>query len=350
MYRGLLILPLVLGAVARADHEMPAKLIARPDAFKPLVNPNCSHCVDEAKRRASELRADDRVLCWIRGYSEGGAIPYRFFLNAYPVISDSYGVFVQDSHAGYARGFAPSYHFRFHGWRKGIMVMRHQDGTLYSCLSGEAFDGPRKGERLTGVPTLVSDWGHWLERYPNAVAYHMFEKYQPAAVDPSLHAEAKASRGPGDARLPEDTVVLGVRSGTQTRAYPLELLAARGMIEDNLDGQKCILLWQGATRTAAAYRPEATAPRKFRAPRPNKDGVSPPDPEPDTPKRAVTLFRDDKLAAAPYRDQETGSRWDIAGRAVEGELKGWTLTWLESVQVKWFAWAAEYPKTTVSKR
>jgi hypothetical protein len=28
-------------------------------------------------------------------------------------------------------------------------------------------------------------------------------------------------------------------------------------------------------------------------------------------------------------------------------LKGWTLEWLDGVQVKWFAWAAEYPKTDI---
>ena len=49
-------------------------------------------------------------------------------------------------------------------------------------------------------------------------------------------------------------------------------------------------------------------------------------------------------------DKETGSRWDVAGRAVEGELKGWTLTWLDGVQVKWFAWAAEYPETALYRK
>src|SRR5262249_16643853 len=34
-------------------------------------------------------------------------------------------------------------------------------------------------------------------------------------------------------------------------------------------------------------------------------------------------------------------------RAVEGKLKGHTLTWADSVQVKWFAWAAEYPTGTL---
>ena len=118
----------------------PDTLIVKPDAFETLVNPKCSHCRIEAARRAKELRDDDRVLCWIRGYSDGGAIPIRFFLNSYRVISDSYGVFVYDPDAGFARGFAPSYDFKFHGWRNGVMVMKHKDGTLYSCLTGKAFD------------------------------------------------------------------------------------------------------------------------------------------------------------------------------------------------------------------
>src|SRR5438445_13690845 len=101
-----------LATMARAADE--PKLIVKPEAFPTLVNPNCSHCRDEAKRRANELRDDDRVLCWLRGYSDGGAIPLRFFLNTYRVISDSYGVFVYDPEAGYARGFAPSYNSRFH--------------------------------------------------------------------------------------------------------------------------------------------------------------------------------------------------------------------------------------------
>src|SRR5262249_50337677 len=92
--RLVLIAPFLLaGAVLAADPDR-GSLVEKPDAFPTLVNPNCSHCKDEAKRRAGELRDDDRVLCWTRGYSDGGAIPFRFFLNSYRVISDSYGVFV----------------------------------------------------------------------------------------------------------------------------------------------------------------------------------------------------------------------------------------------------------------
>jgi hypothetical protein len=351
----LLAVPLLLFAgTLWAGSSREPTVIARPEAFKTLVNPACSHCIDEAKRRSAELQENDRVLSWIRGYSEGGAIPYRFFLNPYRVISDSYGVFVYDPDAGFARGFAASYEFSFHGWRNGVMVMKHKDGTLYSCLTGVAFAGPKKGSRLQPVPTLVSDWGFWLKHYPGGVAYNMFEKYQPVELPREINADSLKSRGPADKRLPADEMVHGVWTGKAAKAYPLARLAKEGFVVDEIDGEPIVVLWEPGTKTAAAYRPVAHQPRKFRAPQPDKTGVSPADPgtplptgAPVLPPRKLTLQHAGKSAGAPFVDKETGSRWDITGRAVEGELKGWTLTWLEGTQVKWFAWAAEYPESSI---
>ena len=59
------------------------------------------------------------------------------------------------------------------------------------------------------------------------------------------------------------------------------------------------------------------------------------------------LRHDAQIPTAPFMDHETFSHWTIEGRAVEGPLKGKTLAWLPSVQCKWFAWAAEYPKTDI---
>jgi hypothetical protein len=327
----LLVLATAAGAAAPAEKSA---LISRPDAFPTLVNPACSHCRDEAKRRAGELRADDRVLCWVRGYSDGGAIPLRFFLNRYPVISDTYGVFVYDADAGFARGFAPSLDFRFEGWRNGVLVMKHKDGTLYSCLTGRAFAGPGKGKRLQPIPTLVSDWGYWLKHYPGAVAYHMFDKYQPTDLPGKANADALRSRGPADSRLPAETMVLGVAEGDQARAYPLEALAKAGLIREKVGGKERVVLWCDATRTAVAYRAVAEPPEKVKG-----------EARPLTLERAAAEGGDFALT-----DKETGSRWDIAGRAVAGPLQGWTLTWLDGTQVKWFAWSAEYPGTTIHGR
>src|SRR5437660_1382489 len=69
--------------------------------------------------------------------------------------------------------------YRFHGWRNGVMVIKGPDGTLYSGLTGLAFEGPKKGRRLQPEPTLVSDWGFWQKRYPHSVTFTMYDKFKP---------------------------------------------------------------------------------------------------------------------------------------------------------------------------
>ena len=302
-------------------------LFAKPDAFQTLVNPNCSHCIDEAKSRAGDLRGDDPVLAWTRGKYEGGAIPIRFFLNPYRVISDTYGVFVFDPDAGFARGYEPSLDFTFYGWRNGIAVMRHKDGTLFSTLSGRAFDGPRKGEQLKPIATLSTTWGYWNKAYPGSVAYRMFEKYQPIELSLQDNTDSKQTRASADRRLPESTEVLGVSAAGAWKAYPLNALPKEGgVIHDTLGGQDVAIFWYPSTRTAAAY---ATRVDEAEA------------------TKSVKLEFDAAEPAAPFIDRETGSRFGVEGRAVSGPLKGKTLTWLDSVQCKWFAWAADNPETTV---
>jgi hypothetical protein len=124
-------------------------------------------------------------------------------------------------------------------------------------------------------------------------------------------------------------MVLGVNHGKEVFAYPIDRLAEDRLRRCKIDGEAAVLLWFGPTRTAAAYLSTASPPQKGGRP------------------RAVTLSRDDRFQDAPFIDKETGSHWDITGRAVAGELKGWTLTWIDSTQVKWYAWAAEYPKAPV---
>jgi hypothetical protein len=209
------------------------------------------------------------------------------------------------------------------------MVMKHKDGTLYSCLTGKAFEGPKAGTKLEPIPTLVSDWGAWMKRYPNTVAYEMFDKYKPTEL-PKKEIEASLqSRGPVDPRLPQDETVLGVASDDKERAYRLDDLKKLGIIHDKVGNQDRVVLWNDVTKTAAAYESIAHPVDKAQSP------------------KSVTLTRETANSAAPFVDKGTGSHWDIAGRATDGALKGWTLKWLDGAQVKWFAWAAEYPQTSI---
>jgi uncharacterized protein DUF3179 len=308
---------------ADGDTNQP-KTSFRPEMFQTLINPACSHCIDESRRKAGELRDDDRVLCWIRGKYDGGAIPYRWFLVPYRVISDTYGVFVYDPDAGFVRGYPASLDYRFHGWRNGVMVMKHNDGTLFDCLTGLAFDGPRKGERLTPIATIESDWGPWLKANPGTVAYAMVSKFQPQSAPGSVLSESKKTRPEPDRRLGAEERVFGLTVGETSSAWPLKSFAERPELRAVvLEGEKAVVLWDARTWTAAAYAPFT-------------DGTS---------TEPVTLAVDAGDSQAPWVDRETGSRWSVAGRAVSGPRKGQTLRWLPGVMVKWYAWAGAYPKT-----
>jgi hypothetical protein len=313
-------------AAGPADGDK-SKSLYRPEMLETLVNPNCSHCIDESRRKAGELRDDDRVLAWVRGKYDGGAIPYRWFLVPYRVISDTYGVFVYDADAGFVRGYPASLDYRFHGWRNGVMVMRHKDGTLFDCLTGLAFDGPRKGEQLTPIPTIETDWGPWLKANPGTVAYAMVSKFQPQSAPSSPLAESRGTRPEPDPRLAAEERVFGLALGGASRAWPLKLFSERpGLLHTTLGGTRAVVLWDARTRTAAAYAPETEG----KTPEPVTLAVDPSDPE------------------APWVDRETGSRWSIVGRAVSGPRKGQTLRWLPGVMVKWYAWVAGYPETSLA--
>ena len=58
------------------------------------------------------------------------------------------------------------------------------------------------------------------------------------------------------------------------------------------------------------------------------------------------MYADDvSPETAPYKDKETGTRWTLAGRGIDGPLRGKELTWINSIQCRWYAWSAEHPET-----
>jgi hypothetical protein len=265
------------------------------------------------------------VVAWIRGRHNGGAVPLRHFLAGPRVVNDTYGLFFYDPDAGFVAAYEKAYGYAFHGWRRGVMVVRHEDGTLFSALSGEAFAGPRRGQRLPRIPSLVTQWRHWLLLHPESTAYDLFDgkRYPvvelPAQADPA----SVASRGERDPRLPAEAPVLGVAVGEARMAFPLAGLPARAVLQGKVGPWSVVVFWFGPTGSAAAFRAvrEDTKLEFF------ADAIAP-----DT---------------APFKDRNTGTRWSLAGRGIDGMLRGHELTWVDGIQCRWFAWAAEHPGTAV---
>src|SRR5437773_12536609 len=104
------------------DTSTQRKLIARPGLFQSLTEPPCSYCSTE--NRKGFVGEKERVLAWIRGAHNGGAVPLRHFIAAPRVINDTYGLFFYDPDGGYVSAFRKDYGYEFDGWRGGVMVGR----------------------------------------------------------------------------------------------------------------------------------------------------------------------------------------------------------------------------------
>ena len=300
------------------------KLVARPGLYKPLTEPPCSYC--STQHRSGLVRADDRVIAWIRAEHNGGAIPIRHFLSAPRVINDTYGLFFYDPDGGYVSAFKKDYGYEFYGWSGGVMVVKGRDGTLWSALSGVALEGPQKGKRLERIPSLVTDWGYWLMLHPESTAYDLFggKKYPVADLPTKMSVEARQTMGAAvDPRLPPLAPILGLEHGGQFRAYRLDLAVERACFTDTVNGDPAAVFWYAPTQTAVAFRPIVEG-------------------------RQLTLYADGiSPDTAPFKDRETGTRWSLAGRGIDGPLRGKELPWINSVQCRWYAWAAEHPETSL---
>ena len=203
------------------------------------------------------------------------------------------------------------------------MIVKGPDGSLWSALSGVCFDGAKKGQRLTRIPSMVTDWGYWLMLHPESTAYDLFdgEKYKVTPLPKAMSKEAKQTMGEVDPRLKPTANVLGVEIDGRTKAFPIDRAGQRACFNDSLADREIAVFWYEPTRTAVAFSRDL-------------DG------------RTLTFYADSiSPETAPIKDRETGTRWTLAGRGVDGPLRGKELRWVSGVQCRWYAWAAEYPKT-----
>ncbi|MCA9067204.1 MAG: DUF3179 domain-containing protein, partial [Planctomycetaceae bacterium] len=174
-------------------------------------------------------------------------MPLRHFLAGGRVINDTYGLFFYDPDSGFVTAYRKNYGFEFYGRRNGVMVVRSKDGTLWSALTGVAFEGPQSGQRLQRIPNLMTNWSHWMMLHPESTAYDLFDgkKYEVKPLPTEVSPEAKRSMGEVDNRLVPLANVLGVEFPNSRKAYRLDGLPERACQLDQVDGVDIAVFWYG---------------------------------------------------------------------------------------------------------
>jgi hypothetical protein len=309
-------------ALLLALPQEPAAITRCPECT-PLTEPPCSYVITQHQKGL--VQDTDPVVAWIRARHNGGAAPLRHFLAGPRVVNDTYGLFFYDPDGGYVAAYEKAYGYTFHGWRRGVMVVKHEDGTLFSALTGLGIEGPRQGQTLPRIANVATTWGHWLALHPESTAYDLFDgaRYPIVELPTQPNPASIASRGTVDARLPADASVLGVSFGGQRMAFPLGQMTQRAVLQDKVGGASIVVFVHDGGRGATAFRAAKSDSK-------------------------LDFFVDDIApVTAPFKDKNTGTRWSLAGRGIDGLLRGEELTWVDSIQCRWFAWVAEHPDTLI---
>ena len=226
--------------------------------------------------------------------------------------------------------------------RRSDLVMWSDDPgeTWWQQITGEGLVGDLAGRRLAPVPAQIVSFadfaaahptGRVLSRetgYQRAYGSNPYVGYDDVASSPFLFA------GPLDGRLPPMERVVAVERDGETAAYPFGALLAARVVNDTLGGTPLVVLHQGGT-TSALDRVSIPASRDVGA-----AGVF----ERAVDGRPLTF----RLGSdGRFEDEETGSAWDITGRATAGPLLGRRLAPVVHGNHFWFAWAVFKPETRV---
>lgn len=198
-------------------------------------------------------------------------------------------------------------------YRNGLVMYDRETGSLWSHVTGRAIDGPLRSSELVFISVLHTTWGGWRKAHPGS-------RLLDGPRGPDAYAEYYRSARTGirpvghqDRRLLAKARVLGVYGPGHARAYPLAVLATRGMVQERFGGMSLLVAWAPEGDTAVAY--DAGSDR-FR-------------------------LRDGRL-----EDEATHSAWHpLSGEAIAGPRKGDRLARVPQTLAFWFAWRDYFPDT-----
>jgi hypothetical protein len=212
-------------------------------------------------------------------------------------------------------------------YESDMVMLDYQTGSYWWQVAGQAIVGPLTGKTLTVLPSTTTSWGEWRRLHPASLVLSRDTGYSRnydrdpfigyADVVNSGRFAFPVSEAGKDQRLPPGTQVLAVKVGGDARAYPVTEVG-RAAIMDTINDQQIVVFVDAVGPTGAAYVPLAEG-------------------------KALTF----EIRNATFIDRETGSEWDLAGRAINGPLVGSQLTPLPSRTAFWFSIIAAEPMIIV---
>jgi hypothetical protein len=209
-------------------------------------------------------------------------------------------------------------------YNSNLVMYDRTSKSLWSQAMAEGIVGKYAGTKLERVPFDVAYWKEWKQLYPDSkILSRDTGSNRPYGVDPYgdyyTNSDVLFPVSNKDNRLGLKEIVVGFENKGQYKAYKLQEIENKKVINDQVNG-KPIALFSLHPFMVRAY-----------------DRI--------VEYGELTLQFEYDADNNRIIDKQTGSEWNFEGMAINGQMKGKQLTRLPYDEGFWFEWIAFHPKT-----
>jgi hypothetical protein len=220
-------------------------------------------------------------------------------------------------------------HFHLAGINNQNFIMRDEEtGSWWQQVTGEAIQGPLKGQTLRPVFHDELTFGLWKQEKPEGRVLRPDEKiaqakeYAPANWEERVGKMPVATSVAISKALEPRTLVIGLTINGVSKAYPFDAVVKQSLILDDVGGVPIIIVLGDDKRSVRVFESRV-------------DG------------RKLEFFVKPNSTPLTLVDAETGSEWDFTGKATKGQLNGRQLNKVSILNDYWFDWMTYNPKTQI---
>lgn len=223
-------------------------------------------------------------------------------------------------------------------YQSALVMFDRQTESLWAHFTGQGIVGHYAGAQLQLVPAQTLGWGSFVEAFPDAEVLTLdtgadrpygenpYVGYDDASTDPIGGFISQ----PIDDQFGAKDRVVGVIDESGTYAVILEDLAASGVVDIDTGDRPLVVFHTSGLNSALEERAigggrDVGQTGTFVAEA--EDGTS------------LTFTRDGDA----FVDAQTGSSWNVLGRATSGPLEGEALQAVPHVDTFWFSWSTYQP-------
>jgi hypothetical protein len=209
---------------------------------------------------------------------------------------------------------------------QNFIMQDDETGTWWQQISGEAIQGPLRGERLINVYADELSFEVWKRENPAGRVLRPDPKVLAEDKYESADWEAEVARMPvrvtakPDAALEPRTVIVGIEVNGESKAYPFSAILEQHPILDIVGGRHVVIFLGDDKKSVRAF-------------------------DRTVDDRSLEFFVN--LETSMIVDAESGSDWDFTGAAIAGELAGKQLEPIRTQKDYWFDWKTYHPSTQV---